>query len=94
MTCSLYIQVQGTLYVGGDADGDNDYIVMPYDISAAKWATLPPYSTRFFAMTAIDNHLVLVGGKGRDGARSKVLGVWSEDSKKWTHPYPRHDHTT
>ena len=83
------VQVQGTLYVGGGAvSGDNVYIVMTYDISAGKWATLPPYSTRYFAMTAIDNHLVLVGGKGRGGVRSKVLGVWSEDSKKWTHPYP------
>ena len=89
---SIYIQsvqVQGTLYVGGGtAVGDNDYTVMTYDISAGKWATLPPYSTRFFAMTAIDNHLVLVGGQGRNAVGSKVLGVWSEDSKKWTHPYP------
>ena len=82
------VQVQGTLYVGGGFAADNDYIVMTYDISAGKWATLPPYSTRFFAMTAIDNHLVLVGGRGRDDVWSKVLGVWSEDSKKWTHPYP------
>ena len=84
------VQVQGTLYVGGGfaAAGDNEYIVMTYDISAGKWATLPPYSTRWFAMTAIDNHLVLLGGEGRDGVRSKVLGVWSEDTKKWTHPYP------
>ena len=80
------VQVQGTLYVGGGgAAGD---IVMTYDISAGKWATLPPYSTRYFAMTAINNHLVLVGGRGRDGVRIKALGVWSEDSKKWTHPYP------
>ena len=83
------VQVQGTLYVGGGAAaGDNKYIVMTYDISAGKWATLPPYSTCYFAMTAIDNHLVLVGGEGRGGNYSKVLGVWSEDSKKWTHPYP------
>ena len=82
------VQVQGTLYVGGgETGGDNDYIVMTYDISAGKWATLPPYSTHRFAMTAINNHLVLVGGRGHDGV-SKVLGVWSEDSKKWTHPYP------
>ena len=89
---SRYVQsvhLQGTLYVGGGAgSGDNDYIVMTYDISAGKWATLPPYSTRYFAMTAIDYHLVLVGGSGRDGVSSKVVGVWSEDSKKWTHPYP------
>ena len=82
------VQVQGTLYVGGGFAADNDYIVMTYDISAGKWTTLPPYSTCYFAMTAIDNHLVLLGGVGSDGVRSKVLGVWSEDSKKWTHPYP------
>ena len=83
------VQVQGTLYVGGGrADGDNDYIVMTYNISTSKWATLPPYSTRWFAMTIIDTHLVLVGGMRDIGNNSKVLGVWSEDSKKWTHPYP------
>ena len=83
------VQVQGTLYVGGGAaGGGNDYIVMTYNISAGKWATLPPYSTCLFAMTANDNHLVLVGGQGRHGVNSKVLGVWSEDTKKWTHPYP------
>ena len=85
------VQVQGTVYVGGGDAGYgsvNQYRVMTYNIRAGKWATLPLYSTRYFAMTAIDNHLVLVGGAGRDIVKSKVLGVWSEDSKKWIHPYP------
>ena len=83
------VLLQGTLYVGGGfATNDNGYIVMTYDISAGKWATLPPYSTHWFAMTTIDNHPILVGGVGHDSVRSKVLGVWSEESKKWTHPYP------
>ena len=73
---------------GGGAGVDNRHIVMTYNISAGKWATLPPYSKHYFAMTVIDNQLVLVGGRGLDGVKSKVLGVWSEDSKKWTHPYP------
>ena len=55
--------------------------------SSGKWTTLKAYSARGFAMTAIDNHLILVGGMGRNGV-SKVLGVWSEDSKNWTNPYP------
>ena len=58
---SLYIQsvqVQGTLYVGGGGAGvDNRHIVMTYNISAGKWATLPPYSKHYFAMTVIDNQL-------------------------------------
>ena len=84
------VQVQGTLYVGGGSSkpASSNNIVMTYDISARKWATLPPYSTRYFAMTIIDSHLVLVGGMRGDMSTSEVLSVWSEDSRKWTHPYP------
>ena len=84
------VQIQGTLYVGGGDAGygsDSNYVVMTYDIRAGKWATLPPYKARGFAMTVINNHLLLVGGMGH-GGRSKELGVWRADSKKWTHPYP------
>ena len=87
---SGYVQsvvVQGTVYVGGFASGDkNDVIV--FDITSWKWTTLPPYRTHFFAMTAINNQLVLVGGEDHGGDASKVLGVWGADNKQWTHPYP------
>ena len=89
-----YVQsvvVEGTVYVGGGFAGpgsDNNYIVMTYDISTGKWATLPPYRACDFAMTAINNQLVLVGGREHDGGRSKVVGVWDADNKQWTHPYP------
>ena len=85
------VLVQDTLYVGGRGVADsenNDYIVMTYGVSTGIWATLSPYSTRYYAMTAIDNHLVLVGGEWHNGHRSNMLGVWSEDKKRWTHPYP------
>ena len=54
-----YVQsvvVEGTVYVGGGGAGflsDNGHIVMTYDISTEKWATLPPYKEWGFAMTAI-----------------------------------------
>ena len=90
---SGYVQsvvVEGTVYVGGGyagPDSNNDYIVMAYDISTGKWATLPPYRACDFAMTAINNQLVLVGGY-EHANRIKVLGVWDADKKQWTHPYP------
>ena len=90
----VYVQsvvVEGTVYVGGGHVGsgsDNNYIVMIYDISTGKWATLPLYRFRSFAMTAINNQLVLVGGREHGGDRSKVLGVWDADYKHWIHPYP------
>ena len=87
-----YVQslvVEGTVYVGGGYAGtgsDSNYIVMTYDISTGKWATLPPYRARNFAMTAINNQLLLVGGS--EHRINKVLGVWNADIEQWTHPYP------
>ena len=91
--CVQSVVVEGTVYVGGGNAGfgsDIDYIVMTYDISTGKWSTLPPYRAREFAMTAINNQLVLVGGceHGRGNSYSKLLGVWDADNKQWTHPYP------
>ena len=89
-----YVQsvvVEGTVYVGGGFAGpgsDNDYIVMTYYVSTGKWATLPSYGTRTFAMTSINNQLVLVGGCEHGGVSSKLVGVWDADNKQWTHPYP------
>ena len=91
---SNYVQsvvVEGTVYVGGGNAGygsDNNYIVTTYDISTGKWATLPPYRACNFAMTAINNQLVLVGGDEHVGRRSKVVGVLDVDNRQWTHPYP------
>ncbi len=49
-------------------------IVMEYDTSSGKWATLPPYRLDLFTLPVINNQLVLVGGTEGD-LRSKGLGV-------------------
>ena len=83
------VEVDGTVYVGGgDADKNEDsYIVMAYDMQSCKWHTLPPYSARGFAMTTINNKLILVGGHDGDTEVDK-LGVWKTDSNQWTRPFP------
>ena len=91
-----YVQsvvVQGKVYVGGGhiyTDRSNNHMVMVYDISSGKWAMLPPYRAWGFAMTVINNQLVLVGGREHDNSSNKlkVLGVWRAESNEWTHPYP------
>ena len=60
---------------------------MEYDTCSRKWGRLPPYR-HYFAMTVIKNQLVLVGGEDKQKRRSKLLGIWRTNSKKWTHPYP------
>ena len=82
------VMVQRTVYVGGGWAGrDNNYII-EYDTRSGKWGTLPPYRLCFFAMTVINNQLVLVGGLDKQNKVRKLLGVWRTDSKKWTRPYP------
>ena len=92
MPCAMWdsiqsVVLQDTVYIGGGRSNDK-YIVMEYNTRSGKWGRFPPYTTSSFAMTAIDNQLVLVGGRLRGGSHSKALGMWKTDSKKWTHPYP------
>ena len=84
------VVMQGKVYVGGSGTGyfGNRYIVMEYDIDSGKWDKLAQYRTCSFAMTAINNQLVLVGGTQSDDSHSRLLGIWRADSKKWIHPYP------
>ena len=92
---SGYLQsvvVQGKMYVGGGISGvlseiERNFIVMEYDIDSGKWDKLARYKTRLFAMTAINNQLVLIGGL-QSNSCSRLLGIWRADSKKWIHPYP------
>lgn len=83
------VVIQGRLYVGGGYTGwgcDNTYVVAEYAISSRKWTTLPPYTARDFAMAAVKNQLVLVGGWKHSGVVTKVVGVW--DREAWAHVYP------
>jgi hypothetical protein len=87
-----YVQsvvVQKRVYVGGGSANsrDDNYIVMEYDTSSGEWAKLPSYKSRNFAMTVINNQLVLVGGE-EHGCPCKALGVWRPESNEWTHLYP------
>ena len=82
-----YVQavvVQGTVYVGGGYAGykSDNYIVMEYATQSGKWAGLPPYRACDFAMTVINNQLLLVGGV--EHTYSKVVGVWRADRREWT----------
>ncbi len=84
------VEMNDTVFVGGGyTDREEDsYIVMAYNTLSCQWHTLPPYSTRFFAMTTINNKLVMVGGRNRDDSDSSELGEWQLDSNQWTHPFP------
>ena len=93
MTCYIQsVAVLETVYVGGGLAGpgndDDNFIVMAYHTRSRNWHQLPPYKAGDFAMAAINNQLVLVGGRDPGDDVSNLLGVWDNDTRKWTHPYP------
>ena len=83
------VEVKGTVYVGGGwTDRDEDrYTVMAYNPQSCNWHALPLYSAAKFAMTTINNKLVLVGGYHNPSAVDR-LGVWQTDNNQWTYPFP------
>ena len=74
---------------GGFGFGVNEATVMVYSLETETWTTLPPYESKLFGMSTVDNKLVLVGGKSTSSDKvTNVLGVWDEQSQTWTHPFP------
>lgn len=89
------VLVQEKLYVGGgdacvDSTSDtvtDSHIVMEYDTNSREWTALSLYMAHTFAMAAVDNKLVLIGGC-KDDEAVDLLGVWHAHLKKWTHHFP------
>lgn len=83
------VVLKGKVYIGGgiadDADQNACTAVTCYDIERNQWTALPQYSEGFFAMTTINEKLVLIGGREPHMAKtSKLIGVWSEPIQRWT----------
>ena len=74
------------VYIGGGvASSDGVQTVMVYDPKRDSYDTLPPYTYKWFSMAVVNNQLVLVGGRDvQTGKVTNKLGVWNEQSKRWT----------
>ena len=94
MPCDMSSGIQAivigdNVYVGGGATrsvGNSEYTVMVYSLASGSWSKLPPHETQWFGMAAVNNHLVLVGG--RSTIVTGILAMWNEGSQTWTHPFP------
>ena len=76
---------------GGNASSDKELqTVMIYDPKQDSYDTLPPYTYKYFSMAVVNNQLVLVGGADvQTNKKTNKLGVWNEQSKRWTYPLPQ-----
>ena len=78
------VVLERRVYVGG---GGNYYIQV-YNMDGENWSRPPRYRYRYFAMTVINHHLTLVGGRGVGvGEVTNQLAVYEPSSQHWTFPY-------
>ena len=83
------VVINEKVYVGGriasSSTDDAMPVVLVYDSYVNEWSTLPPYGCVYFAMAAVNNRLVVIGGRDVNGYNLTAhLGVWNE---KWTKPF-------
>ena len=85
--------IKEKVYIGGGvvaiSDIDEQKVVV-YEPKQDSWDSLPPYIYRYFSMAVVGDQLVVIGGCEVDNYSDKTnkLGVWDEQSKRWTHPLP------
>ena len=90
------------MYIGGGyaSSSRDEQTVIVYDPQQDSYHTLPPYTYKYFSMAVVNNQLVLVGGWNvvhdivvhdivlQTKKVTNKLGVWNEQSKRWTYPLP------
>ena len=80
------------VYIGGGlASSDREaQTVIVYDPKQDFYDILPPYTCKYFSMAVVNNQLVLVGGMDvQTNKTTNKLGVWNEQSKRWTYLIPQ-----
>ena len=86
------VVISDVVYVGGGycLSESLGATVMVYSLSTRSWRKLLCYATQWFGMAALNNELVLVGGRSisETDMVTNALGVWDKGSQTWTHPYP------
>ena len=90
------IVVKGKVFFKGahlhpdrNSESNEDHrTVLVYDPQADNWSELPPYTFSWFAMTVLNDQLMVVGGQALTRDKTHKLGKWDEDQCTWTYPFP------
>lgn len=80
------IVLERRVYVGGGSavNKEDNTLVMCYDIERNQWNSLPRYTRMYFAMTAIEGELLLVGGRHPTNTQTtRAIGAWNGNIQKW-----------
>ena len=85
------VVIGDAVFVGG-GDTNSEYsscTIMKFDLQQDEWTTLPQYSAKWFAMTSLNNQLLLVGGYNIGIQKStNQIAMFVVESAAFQYPYP------
>ena len=79
------------VYLAGGVASDvrSSQIVQVYNIDTGKWSTLPPAPQYVSEAIAINNNLVLIGGRESSTRKTtNMVSTWLVEEEKWTQTIP------
>ena len=81
------VVVGDAVYIGGGSTENvyDERIVMKLDLQKEEWTKLPEYNAKSFAMTSLDDKLVLLGGSDLK-EKECYSQVGAFDSGQWIYP--------
>ena len=90
-TDATAVTIGRNVYLAGGLAPDtrSSQIVQVYNIGTGKWSTLPPAPQYWSEAIAINNNLVLIGGKeSSTGKTTNMVSTWLVEEEKWTQTIP------
>ena len=90
-TYATAVTIGRNSYLAGGAtpDARSNQIVLVYNIDTGKWTTLPPAPQYNSEAIAINNNLVLIGGKESSTRKiTNMVSTWLVEEEKWTQTIP------
>ena len=90
-TYATAVIIGRNVYLAGGLAPDvrSSQIVQVYNINTEKWSTLPPAPQYCSEAIAINNNLVLIGGRESSTRKfTNVVSTWLVEEEKWTQTIP------
>ena len=90
-TYATAVTIGRNVYIAGGLapDARSALIVQVYNIDTGKWSTLPPAPQYCSEAIAINNNLVLIGGReSSTGKITNMVSTWLVEEEKWTQTIP------
>ena len=90
-TNATAVLIGRNVYIAGGVAPDvrSAQIVQVYNIDTGKWSTLPPAPQYDYEAIAINNNLVLIGGKESSTRKiTNMVSTWLVEEETWTQTIP------